>query len=116
MSQTPVTNETMQGLLSSAPETLTFVLRRGPRFDDPATAPLQWEHARNMFGLLRDGKVVQVTAIMDGTDVLGVGYFARIERAEAEAILAADPGIAGGRLTFELRSSVSFRASELQFT
>lgn len=111
----PVSDETMQRLLSSTERNLTFLLRKGPAYDDPARQHLQWEHARNMFTLLRAGKLRLVTALMDGTDILGVGSFHGTTRDEAEQLLREDPGVRGGRLTAELLSGVSFLQSETQF-
>ncbi len=110
-----VTDATMQRLLGSARPGIAFLIRRGPAFDDPATVPHQWEHGRNMFALLQAGKLRQVTALPDGTDVLGLGLFALSDRAEAEAILRADPGVRSGRLTYQLVSDVTFRAGEVAF-
>jgi predicted enzyme related to lactoylglutathione lyase len=110
----PVTDETMQRLLGGADKNVTFLLRRGPAFDDPARQHLQWEHARNMFSLLRAGKLRMVTALMDGTDVLGVAIF-NGTREEAEATLREDPGVRGGRLNLQLLTGVSFFAGETRF-
>lgn len=108
-----ISDEAMQRLLGSAEKQLAFLVRRGPEFDNPALAHLQWEHARNMFNLLRAGKLRSVTALMDGTDVLGVAVFTNIDRAEAEQILRDDPGVRGGRLTMQLLTGVSFGAADV---
>lgn len=108
-----ISDETLQRVLGTTPPRLTFLVRPGPRFSDPATLPLQWEHARNMLSLLEAGVLLQVTALMDGTDVLGMGIFAHGDRAEAERILAADPAVVGERLIVEFRQSASFRAGDL---
>jgi hypothetical protein len=109
----PVTDELMQRLLGGAEKRHTFLVRRGPAYDDPASLPLQWEHARNMFTLLRAGKLRSVTALVDGRDVLGVGVLAVATREEAEQILRDDPGVRGGRLSLELLTGVSFEAGDL---
>ncbi len=111
---TPVRDDEMQAMLAAKAPGVSFLLRRGPRFDDPATAPLQWEHARNMFSLLRAGVLAQVVPLMDGTDVLGFGRFARGDRDEAVRVLADDPAVRAGRLTVQVLASVSFDASELK--
>jgi uncharacterized protein len=109
----PVSDSAMQQLLGSTAPGVAFLLRRGPAYGD-ATAPLQWEHARNMFALLRSGKLRSVVALTDGTDVLGLGLWVG-DRAEAEAVLAQDPAIRGGRLTYELLTDVTFDAASTRF-
>jgi predicted enzyme related to lactoylglutathione lyase len=104
----PVTDGTMQAMLGAAMPQVAFLLKRGPAYDDPASAPLQWEHARNMFTLMRYGRLSHVSALLDGTDVLGFGLMSAGSREEAEAILREDPAVHGGRLVVELLSSISF--------
>lgn len=108
-----VRDDEMRALLGAKAPGVSFLLRRGPRFDDPETAPLQWEHARNMLSLLRAGVLIQVVPLMDGTDVLGFGRFAKADRDEAARVLADDPGVRGGRLTVQVLASMSFEAGEL---
>jgi len=103
----PIDDATMQRMLSSRTPLTGFLLRRGPSYDDPATAPLQWEHARNMFRLLEAGTVVHVSALLDGDDVLGFGL-STLTPEDTSAELARDPGVAGGRLTFDLATTMSF--------
>lgn len=110
----PVPDQTMQRLLANAEPALAFLVRKGPAFADPSLQHLQWEHARNMFTLLRDGKLRSVTALVDGSDVLGVGVFA-VAREEAEQLLRDDPGVRGGRLTMQILNAASFAADEVRF-
>ena len=103
-----VTDQTMHRLLESRKPSFAFVVTRGPRFEDPELASLQWEHARNMFALMRDGKLIHVSALADGASILGFGVMEADSREEVAAILAADPGVAAGRLAFEVTTAVSF--------
>jgi hypothetical protein len=107
-----VNDEEMQRLLGSAPPRFAFVLRPGRRFG-PETQALQWEHARNMFTLLKTGKLSSVTALMDGTDVLGIGVMEAGSKADVEALLRDDPAVRGGRLSFEVFSSASFTRGDV---
>lgn len=104
----PVPDSVMHGLLSQQQPGFAFILTRGPRYDDPALAGLQWEHARNMFTLMRDGRLAHVSVLTNGAPILGFGLMVAETREEVEAVLAADPGVAGGRLAFEVMSAVSF--------
>ncbi len=107
-----VTDQEMQRLLGGAPKRFAFLLRPGPKFG-AETQALQWEHARNMFTLLRAGRLASVTALMDGTDVLGVGVMEASSKAEVEALLREDPAIQGARLSFEILSAASFARGEV---
>ncbi|MGC4064463.1 MAG: VOC family protein [Polyangiaceae bacterium] len=110
---TPITDETMHQLLGSATPVVTFLVRKGPAYDDPASAPLQWEHARYLFGLLRAGKLASVTVLMDGTDVLGIGTLTVRTKEEAEGLLKEDPSVRGGRFTMQILTGPSFSAGEV---
>src|SRR5688572_4451712 len=107
-----ITDEEMQRLLGGAARRFAFVLRPGENFG-PDTQGLQWEHARNMFTLLQAGTLASVTALMDGTDVLGVGVMEAASKAEVEALLREDPAVRAGRLRFEVFSTASFTRGEV---
>lgn len=106
----PVGDGVMQGLLAAPPEGIGFLLHKGPAYDDPASAPLQWEHARNMFTLMKRGLLAHVTAFPSGTGVLGFGLLTLATADEAKALLAEDPGVRGGRLRAEVLGAVTFTA------
>jgi predicted enzyme related to lactoylglutathione lyase len=108
----PVSDDEMRQLLASNVPSHAFLVRRGPRFDDPATEPLHWEHARNMLTLMRGGELRYVCALMDGTDVLGFGVLEATTRDAALARLQEDPGVRAGRLTVQVLHGVAFRADE----
>jgi uncharacterized protein len=111
---TPVSDETMQALLRSAPSAHAFLVRKGPAWDDPSRLHLQWEHARNLFALMRAGKLSFVCALMDGTDVVGLGILDVPSRKEAEDLLRDDPGVRGGRITTQLLNGTAFHAGEVR--
>ncbi|MBO3759867.1 VOC family protein [Ciceribacter sp. L1K22] len=104
----PVTDEIMRTLLGARKPGFAFAFKRGPRFDDPGLANLQWEHARNMFTLMRDEHVTHLSALPDGQSIIGFGLIEARNRQEAEALLELDPGVAAGRLTYEVMSATSF--------
>lgn len=106
----PVPDATMRALLAGSRPGVAFLLHKGPAYDDPAKAHLQWEHARNMVTLIRRGLLVHVSAFPAGTGVLGFGLSTLRTNAEALALLAADPGVRGGRLRAEVLAAVTFTA------
>jgi len=103
----PITDGEMQRLLGAAPKRFAFVLKPGPTHG-AGTMELQWEHARNMFTLLRRGILHSVTALMDGQDVLGVGTLDAPSKEAVAALLASDPAVKGGRLTVEVFAAGHF--------
>ena len=107
-----ITDEEMQRLLGGAARRFAFVLRPGENFG-PDTQGLQWEHARNMFTLLQAGTLASVTALMDGTDVLGIGVMDAASKSDVQALLRDDPAVSGGRLRFEVFSAGSFMRGEV---
>jgi hypothetical protein len=106
----PVADAAMQAVLGSTAPRVAFVLKRGPAYDDPATAQSQWEHARNMFTLMRDGRLAHVSALVNGSDVLGFGLMVAGSPEEAEALLREDPGVRSGRLVAQVVMALSFDA------
>jgi len=108
----PISDGEMQRLLGSAPKRFAFVLKPGPNHG-PGTMALQWEHARNMFTLLRRGVLHSVTALMDGGDVLGVGTADAPSKEAVEALLADDPAVQGGRLTVEVFAAAHFARQDV---
>lgn len=113
--QKPVSDEVMQRLLGSTAPSIAFLIRKGPAWEDAATQPLQWEHARNMFTLVRDGRLRYVCPLLDGTDVLGFGVLNVSSKSEAEALLKEDPAVRGGRVTFQVLTGAEFRENEVAF-
>ncbi|WP_149587119.1 VOC family protein [Tabrizicola flagellatus] len=105
-----VTDSVMRALLAGTQPGIGFLLHRGPGFDDPALAHLQWEHARNMFTLMKRGLLAHVTAFPAGTGVLGFGLLTLATTEAAEALLAEDPGVRSGRLRAEVLGAMTFTA------
>jgi hypothetical protein len=106
----PVRDTVMQGLLAAARPGIAFLLHRGPDFDDAAKVDLQWEHARNMFTLMKRALLTHVSAFPAGTGVLGFGILTLDSAEAAEVLLVEDPGVRGGRLRAEVLGAVTFTA------
>lgn len=108
----PIDDGTMQRWLANAPRRFAVVIKPGPHCT-PDTLALQWEHARNMFTLLARNALLSVTALTNGTDVLGVAVLEASSRDDVEALFAKDPAVLGGRLRFEVLDAAHFRSDEL---
>ena len=68
--------------------------------DERELLEAHWSYLRKLHD---DGKLVVAGPSWIGDDPFGVGIFDLDDRAEVEAIVAADPGVTGGALTPEIR-------------
>ena len=106
------TDDEMMALLSTAKPYSVLILRAGPNFASDDAPPVIWEHGRRNFGLRADGVLAVVLPVRDDSDVCGVGVFAGSVE-ETTAIMAADPGVLAGVLTFEVHPCVGFPGDTL---
>jgi hypothetical protein len=109
------TDEEMRRLLPSAKLYSVVILKRGPRFGDESSAQIIWEHGRRNFGLRDEGVLAVVLPIADGSDVCGIGVFAGTVE-ETTAIMADDPGVAAGVLTYQVHACRGFPGDALPST
>jgi len=82
-----------------------LLLKRGPRRDQSPgeLEAIQAAHLRHLFTLRKRGQLVLFGPV-DGAGALrGIGVLTVPTRAEAEALMAADPAIVAGRLRAEVR-------------
>ncbi len=101
------TDEEMRQLLPTAQPYSVVILKRGPRFGDESSVGVIWEHGRRNFGLRDDGVLAVVLPVSDESDVCGIGVFAATVD-ETTAIMADDPGVAAGVLTYEVHACRGF--------
>jgi hypothetical protein len=106
------TDEEMGELLPSAKAYTVAILKRGPRFADPAAPAVVWEHGRRNFGLRDDGVLAVVLPVTDGSDVCGVGVFAATVE-ETTEIMDDDPGVVAGVFTYEAHPCRGFPGDSL---
>lgn len=109
-----VSDAKMSALLGSVRPTLSFMLRKGPRFGTE-TDSAQWAHARNMFTLMRSGTLQQVSVFIDGEDVLGFGTSSLPSAEALRDVLLQDPAVSCGRVDFEILTAMTFIAEKTDF-
>jgi hypothetical protein len=106
------TDEEMGRLLPTAKSYSVVILNRGPKFTDPTTPPIIWEHGRRNFGLRDDGVLPVVLPVTDGSDVCGIAVFAATVD-ETTAIMDDDPGVAAGIFSYEVHPCRGFPGDAL---
>ena len=109
----PVTNESIQLVLSTAKSYSLFILKPGPTRDQPDANEIQWNHVTYLFQL-RDAGVLNITCpILQEGEVMGVGILnTSIEK--AKEILDEDPNVKAGRLVYSLHSCMGVPGDALR--
>jgi hypothetical protein len=102
-----ISDEVMrQGRASTRGYTLA-ILKKGPAYDPPRSDSTIWEHGRRNYAL-RAAKLLSIVCpVADGSELAGVGIF-DAEPAEVERIMAGDPAVQAGILTYEVHPARSF--------
>jgi hypothetical protein len=88
------------------------LLTKGPAYDPPRSDGIIWEHGRRNFALRDAGLLAIVCPIADGSELAGISIF-DAEPADVERIMAADPAVEAGVLTFEVHPTRSFPGDRL---
>jgi hypothetical protein len=107
-----ISDETMREALLRTRTYSVVLLRRGPAYDPPHSDGIIWEHGRRNFALRAAGLLAIVCPINDGSGLAGVGIF-DAEPDEVKRIVAEDPAIIAGVLTFEIHPCRSFPGDSL---
>jgi hypothetical protein len=88
------------------------ILKKGPKYGTPGADQIIWEHGRRNMALRFAGELAIVCPIRDDSDVAGIGIFGREPDAVCE-ILAEDPAVVAGVLTFEAHPARGFPGDAL---
>lgn len=102
-----ISDEVMRRRLQTTRGYTVVILKKGPAYDPPRSDALIWEHGRRNFALRAVGLLSIVCPISDDTELAGAGIF-DADQAEVEPIIAADPAVQAGVLTFEVHPARSF--------
>ena len=107
-----ITDEYMSEMQAKA-RTYSFVLlRRGARYSGPDADAIIWEHGRRNHSLRADGVLAVVCPVADDTELAGFGVFdASVE--ETARIMAGDPAVQAGVLSYELHPVRGFPGDRL---
>jgi hypothetical protein len=88
------------------------ILKHGPNYAMPGADHIIWEHGRRNMALRAAGVLAIACPISDGGDVAGVGIF-KADPAEVERIMAGDPAVQAGVLTFEVHPARGIPGDQL---
>lgn len=97
------------------------VLKGGPGFEPPGPDPttgvtaIIWRHGKRNTALRMAGLMPIICPISDGTDIKGVCVLDATPE-QADRIMANDPAVRAGVLTYELHPSRSYAGSALPVT
>jgi hypothetical protein len=107
-----ISDEIMRQALPKTRSYTVVILKRGPAYDPPRSDGIIWEHGRRNFALRACGLLAIVCPINDGSGLAGVGIF-DAEPGQVETMVAGDPAILAGVLTFEIHPCRSFPGDSL---
>lgn len=113
-----VTNEILREALTRTRPYTAVILKAGPKFEplgpDRSTpvAKIIWEHGKRNYALRLAGFLRIVCPVADGSGVTGIGVYDASPE-DVERILAGDPAIKAGVLTFAIHPTRTFPASSL---
>jgi uncharacterized protein YciI len=95
--------EIQQAITSGKRYTLLFY-RKGPTrgADDADDQRIQIGHLKHMFEMRKKGLLILNGPLVDDDDIRGIGIFATEDIEEVRRLIAADPAVVAGRLTFDV--------------
>lgn len=102
-----VSDEELRQALATARRYTVRVLKRGPSYETPEAEAIIWEHGRRNLALHVAGVLAIMGPVRDGSEVAGVSIF-DAEPDEVERLMAGDPAIQAGVLTFEVHPAIGF--------
>ena len=107
-----ITDDDMQRALAHTRAYTVAILKRGSAYQPPHSDAIIWEHGRRNFALRAAGVLSIVCPINDGSPMAGICVFA-CDAAQADAIMAADPAVSAGVLSYEVHTTHSFPGDAL---
>ena len=88
------------------------IFKKGPNRDKPGAEKVIWEHGRRNFALRAEGKLSIVCPITGTSEVKGLAIFNATTQ-ETEKMMAVDPAVKAGVLTYEIHTCQSFPGDSL---
>jgi hypothetical protein len=102
-----ITDEQMNARLAQTRAYTLAILKTTPKTFTDEGRPIIWEHGRRNMALRAAGKMPIVCPATDGGDVAGICIFAAPPD-EVGEIMAGDPAVEAGVLTYELHPTRGF--------
>jgi YCII-related domain len=107
-----ITDEYMHEMLGKTKAYTLMLLKKAPRYAEPGSRPIVWEHGRRNFALRAEGKLAIVCPVLDDSEWAGVGIF-DVTPEEVVRIAEQDPGVKAGIFTYEVHPVRGFPGSKL---
>jgi hypothetical protein len=107
-----ITDAYMQEMLGKTRPYTVIILHKTPRYYEPGTDKIVWEHGRRNFQLRKDGELAIVCPIRDDSDVCGICLFTT-SLEETRRIYDDDPGVKAGIFKYEIHVARSFPGDNL---
>jgi YCII-related domain len=107
-----ITDEYMHEMLGKTKAYTLMLLKKAPRYAEPSSRPIVWEHGRRNFALRAEGKLAIVCPVLDDSEWAGVGIF-DVSPEEVVRIAEQDPGVKAGIFTYEVHPVRGFPGSKL---
>lgn len=107
-----ITDDYMREMLDKARQYSVLVLKKGPNYRADGDRSVVWEHGRRNFALRAAGQLAIVVPLATDTDMAGIGLFTTSVE-ETRALMADDPAVQAGWLTFEVYAGRSFPGDSL---
>ena len=107
----PVTDQQIQELAATAKPYSLAQLRWGPERHRNGAAAIELEHQRRMVSLRADGLIAILCPVISDT-VAGVALMT-VPTEAAQDIMAADPCVQAGMMTFDILPCLSFPGDSL---
>jgi hypothetical protein len=109
---TPMTDDTMRGLIAQARNYSLVILHGTPQRREPGADQVVWEHARRNLILRAEGRLAIVCPVRDGSDVSGLYIFPGAPE-ETARLMDGDPGVQAGIFTYEVHACRGFPGDAL---
>jgi hypothetical protein len=107
-----ITDEFMQAMRPTTRLYTMLLLKRTPKLADPDAFPVLWEHGRRNYALREAGLLSIVCPMPDDEELAGIGIFdAGID--EVHRLMADDPAVRAGLLTYTLHACRGFPGDAL---
>ena len=107
-----VSDDYMRSTLREAKTYTVVILRKTRKRAEPGADDIVWEHGRRNFQLRRDGKLLIVCPVNDGTDVGGLSIFST-GTDETRTTMDEDPAVRAGIFTYEVHPVLGFPGDSL---
>lgn len=106
-----ITDDYMNDRIGKAKTYMLVVLRPTPKYFDPSSRQIVWEHGRRNMALQAAG-IMPIVCPVGDEEISGIGIF-NTDLEQARTVMADDPGVRAGIFTFEVHTCRGFPGDAL---